>query len=225
MTELWRLVVIGDIRASRELDDRAEVQNRLDSALAHLNSALGPGELESDFQITLGDEFQGLLKNPTAAIEVIVSIDEWMRGIPIRYGLGWGPLGTDPRAESVGMDGPCYYLARDAVNESKEQERWVTARGFGTDGGKILNGLFSLIGAVHAGWTAKQAQTVALTRRAQTRKEVAEDLGVVPSVVSEALAAALFTPVLEAERGLVVALAVFGEDAESRGWEEGGGKP
>ena len=45
--------------------------------------------------ITLGDEFQGLLKNGSAAVFIIDKIEREMYPIKFRFGLGVGEITTD----------------------------------------------------------------------------------------------------------------------------------
>jgi hypothetical protein len=210
MTDHYYLAVIGDIRRSRELKERSATQVMLEQTMASLNETLPQELVGAKFAITLGDEFQGLLLDPEAAVRVLVHVETSLPHVTLRYGLGWGPVETALRDEAVGMDGPCFHHAREALQESKERDRWGTARGFGKDGDTILTGLLSVLGAVREGWTEKQALTVALARDAQTQREVASALSVGPSTVSEALSAALYGPVSEAERALAKALAAFG---------------
>ena len=52
--------VIGDIKDSRHLNNRKEVQDRLQWVMDRLNRKYEE-DIVSKFLITLGDEFQGLL--------------------------------------------------------------------------------------------------------------------------------------------------------------------
>jgi hypothetical protein len=210
MTDRMYLALIGDIRRSRELPERAAVQKKLEDAISSLNDVLPSEDLEAAFAITLGDEFQGLLRRPSAVLRAIIHVEAKLPAVRIRYGLGWGAVATELRDMAMGMDGPCFHLARDAVGLSKEHDRWGTAAGFGEAGDAIVTGLLSLLGAVREGWTVRQAETVALARLASTQREVAAQLSVGPSTVSEALSAAQFGYVQEAERSLELALDWFG---------------
>ena len=193
------LVVIGDIRGSRQLPHRAELQKTMEDGLRHINAAFKDA-LAAGFVVTLGDEFQGVLKGPGDAIDVLVALDlEFARAIPIRYGLGWGPITTEMRAMAVGMDGPCFHGARDAVQKGKRDGRWVTVSGFGEDD-DIINALLGLAGEVRSRWTDVQRETVEQARRARTQREVASARGVHESSVSQTLKAAMNDSVLEAER-------------------------
>lgn len=207
------LALIGDLAGSRRLPDRADTQRRLEEALAALNERQAGGSPAARFVITAGDEFQGLLRRPEAVLDALLFLEEREPAVRIRYGIGWGSLATPLRPDALGMDGPCFYLAREALMTGKRDDRWVTARGFGAAEDAVLDALFSLLGALRAGWTRTQARTVALARAAEregrTRRSVADGLGVSPSVVSEALKAARWEAAREGEAALRRALALF----------------
>jgi hypothetical protein len=154
--------------------------------------------------VTVGDEFQGVLERPSRAIDVLVALEWALPDIEVRYGLGWGGITTALRERAVGMDGPCFHNARDAVTAGKRADRWVTVAGFDDD--EVLNGLFRLIGAVRSQWTDVQRETVRQVRSARTQRAVARARGVSEATVSKALKSALHEPVLEAERAAAAVL-------------------
>ncbi len=195
------LALIGDLKASRELPNRHEAQERLADALEEANQALALHQA-ARLVITVGDEFQGLFRAPAAVLDLLTFLDQRLPEIKIRFGLGWGTLSTARLAEAIGMDGPCFHAARDALKLAKDEERWVAVNGFGSEHDKALNGIFSLLGSVRAQWTAIQAATVAEMRTAETQKEVAERRGVATSTIHKALQGALYGPVREAEESL-----------------------
>jgi len=216
MTEHCYLAVIGDIRGSRQLAGRSGIQTRLESALRELNGALPEAAVAARFGVTGGDAFQGLLSAPAAAVDALLVLEETMRPVTFRYGLGWGAVETAIRPRATEMDGPCFHRAREALEAGKAGDRWAVARGLGAEGDRVVTGILSLVGAVRERWTEKQAQTVDLARRLPTQREVASTLNVSPSTVSEALAAALYVPMCEAEAALASALRVFGSTPESQ---------
>ncbi|MGB9667069.1 MAG: SatD family protein [Candidatus Cryosericum sp.] len=115
------LAVIGDMIQSRHAQDRSDVQKKLATVLDGINHDCGPGKafgdcLISKFTITLGDEFQALLR-PTRAIFHILDTISWkMEPSEFRYGMGVGDISTsiDPD-KSIGADGPAYWFAREAI--------------------------------------------------------------------------------------------------------------
>jgi hypothetical protein len=190
--------VIGDLIGSRGLPDRAAVQSRVEEALAATNERWGD-ELAALFVVTLGDEYQGLLARPDHALEIVAFLEGRLEGVRARYGIGYGTLTTPLRTTAIGMDGPCFHRAREAVQRGKRDDRWVTVAGFGTELDELLNGVLRLMGAVRWEWTDVQAETVFAARVAAERKAVAQARGVSGATVSKALKAALYEPFSEAE--------------------------
>ncbi len=195
------LALIGDIRGSRALPDRSAAQEHLREALARVEDELG-SRLAARFAITLGDEFQGLVADPAAGLAVAVACTEAAAPLRLRFGLGWGPLTTELLPEAIGMDGPCFHRAREAIARAKQEEAWIAAAGFGEREDATLNALLDLLGSVRARWTDKQARIVALRRRRSVQRELARELGLDPSTVSKRLKSAMYGPVTGAERAV-----------------------
>jgi hypothetical protein len=208
------LAIIGDIRGSRRVPRRAAVQASLERALEGINLKFRR-DITAGFVVTIGDEFQGVLERPSRAVDVLVALEWALQGIQVRYGLGWGAITTALRERAVGMDGPCFHHARDAVIAGKRADRWVTVAGFGDDD-EVLNGLFWLIGAVRSQWTQVQRETVRQARSVRTQRAVAEARGVSDATVSKALKSALHEPVLGAERAAMAVLMRYDGGAGKR---------
>jgi hypothetical protein len=204
------VVIIGDIRGSRQMPRRAEFQKVMEQRLEAINRDFGE-KLAAAFVVTLGDEFQALLRRPEDVMDVLVALDfAFPRDTPIRYGIGWGPISTELRDRAVGMDGPCFHNAREAVQRGKRDDRWATVLGLGEDD-RTINALLRLVGEVRSRWTDVQRATVEQTRRSRTQREVAAARGVNESSVSQALKAAMHEPVMEAEEAVVELLRRHGE--------------
>lgn len=109
------LALIGDIIQSKQLSQRSEVQEQLKICLNRLNEFFEP-YIISNFSLTLGDEFQGLMKIDAPIFYLIDLINDQMRDIPMRYGIGVGEILTHINPEvSMGADGPAYWHAREAI--------------------------------------------------------------------------------------------------------------
>ena len=117
------VAVIGDMKDSRHLENRKEVQVRLQGILDRLNEKY-KDEIVSRFLITLGDEFQGLLSSGKYILDMVNEIRMEMYPVRLRFGIGFGQITTDIRTEmALGADGPGYYRAREAVELLKEREK------------------------------------------------------------------------------------------------------
>lgn len=232
------LALIGDVVGSRGLEDRAGVQRRLRRLLEALSRELGaPAEgdlgggspadrdaarrvkrdgppLAAPLAVTAGDEIQGLLLRPGAAVDVLVRLADGLHPVRIAWGLGAGELETDLGGDVSLLDGPCFHRARSAVERATKDGAWARAVGLGPAVDRGVSALFRLMGAVRGGWTETQARYVR-TVRGRLQKEVAERFDVSPSVVSESLKAARYRELAEAEEAARALLARFGAGAEA----------
>jgi hypothetical protein len=86
----------------------------LEQALGEVNTALAP---EQPLTVTIGDEFQGLFLTVEAAIEATMQLRVGLAGrLEFRAGIGWGELAfVDPERVPLGQDGPCWWMAREAL--------------------------------------------------------------------------------------------------------------
>lgn len=207
------LALIGDVRGSRQHPDRAVLQAELREELARLSDDL---DLDVPLAITAGDEFQGVFAASGAAlaVDVLVSVTETLHPTELAFGLGWGPLSTPVGGNVSELDGACFHLAREALEQAKDEGSWGRLAGVDDGADALVSGTLGLMGAIRAGWTEKQATYVRDARRYDRYKEVAESHDVVPSVVTESLKAAQFRAMLRAEDGLRAAFARFGSKTE-----------
>lgn len=160
-------VIIADIKNSRKISNRDEVQKQLFDTLEYINIKFH-NDIKSNFTITLGDEFQGVLKNGEHLIRIILEIERKMRPIEFRFGIGIGKITTDINpSSSIGADGPGYYLAREAIQEVQrnESKREVSATNIkiqtDEENGKVselVNTVFTLLNAIRMGWNENQNQ-------------------------------------------------------------------
>ena len=81
--------IIGDIKGSKKLNNRKEVQRKLSKILGEINSKY-ESDIASTFSITLGDEFQGLLRSPRYTLEIVKYIQTKMYPVIFRIGIGLG---------------------------------------------------------------------------------------------------------------------------------------
>ena len=114
--------IIGDIVQSRKFNERSKIQDKLRAALDSINEEYDE-LIASKFIITLGDEFQGLLKTTDKLIDIIYRIVMEMHPVKIRIGIGIGDILTEINKEmSLGADGPAYHNARKMLDEMKKQQ-------------------------------------------------------------------------------------------------------
>jgi hypothetical protein len=106
--------VIGDVVASRNHPDRAQLQASVAAALAASNAAT---EALQPLQLTIGDEFQGLYGRLEQALATTLLVRlHLIPSADVRFGVGWGMLTRyDPDIAPLGQDGPAWWAAREAI--------------------------------------------------------------------------------------------------------------
>ena len=193
------VAVIGDMKDSRHLENRKEVQVRLQGILDRLNKKY-KDEIVSRFLITLGDEFQGLLSSGKYILDMVNEIRMEMYPVRLRFGIGFGQITTDIRTEmALGADGPGYYRAREAVELLKEREKknrsvlselCLKMDETHRDKEILLNTVFDLMYVVESGWTDRQREVIwDMLLHGDGQQNTASRLDITQSTVQKTLAA------------------------------------
>ncbi len=191
------VAIIGDIKNSKELEDRKNIQVRLKSVLNGLNEKYG-SVISAKFMITLGDEFQGLLSGGNRVLDIIEEIQRQMYPVEIRFGIGVGQITTEINPEmAIGADGPGYYKAREAIETLKQNEQKSKTQAsdiriaIENDEHSIalmLNTIFSLMTAIQNDWSKRQREIVwAFEKNGGSQLKCAERLNVSQSSVQRSL--------------------------------------
>lgn len=163
------IAIIADIKGSKKLDNRSLVQEKLKNVLQNINTKYAY-VITSNFTITLGDEFQGVLNDGVHVMDILFEIEKVMYPVQLRYGIGVGNITTHINKEiSIGADGPAYYCARAAIEHLKEKEkRRKTAKSdihILFEKGDVmvsnmLNTIFSLLTVIKCSWTERQREII-----------------------------------------------------------------
>ncbi|TDT62455.1 SatD family protein [Fonticella tunisiensis] len=113
-------VVTMDLVRSREMDDRSRVQQKLDECINKINNKYREF-LAAPIGFTTGDEWQALLYNPSKCYSIIEEFQQYLWTLDILFyaGIGIGELSTEVYKEVNKMDGPCFHMAREAINIAK----------------------------------------------------------------------------------------------------------
>ncbi len=114
------LCVIGDIVASRRVDDRQWLHRHLEDALAAVNAVVTATE---PLAVTVGDEFQGRYATLGAAIDACLRIRLLLQpSVDSRFGIGRGEvIPLDPARRL--QDGPGWWAARAAITDVAARSR------------------------------------------------------------------------------------------------------
>ena len=114
-------VINIDIVKSRKVEDRAALQKKLNKYIEMLNHKFS-GILLAPITITLGDEWQIVISDPWESYNLIQEFQQlfWEDDIKLYAGIGIGTLLTEIDEDVRNMDGPCFILARKAIDIAKK---------------------------------------------------------------------------------------------------------
>jgi len=190
------IAIIGDIVQSKELNNRNECQEKLKTVLNSINKKYTES-IASKFMITLGDEFQGLLKNGVDTMNIISEIEITMYPVQIRFGIGIGRITTDINSDiPLGADGPAYYNARKMVDSIKNAEKKNKTSDFNIMIASeenaaidvLLNSILSLSTTIKNKWTDRQREIAYdCLEYGDNQIKAAERLGISQSSVQKSL--------------------------------------
>lgn len=111
--------MICDIKNSQQLENRQAVQYQLIEMLKETNNRFST-DIAAPFLITIGDEWQGLLKKQCDYSSILSFFHEKMASIDFYCGIGIGDITiTDFDLTVNQLDGPSFYKARRAIRLAK----------------------------------------------------------------------------------------------------------
>ncbi len=156
------VVLTGDLKSSRKLGERAEIQEGVKGALAVVNERFA-GAISAKFMIVGGDGFQGMLYSTESLFDLYYSLFEHI-GYRFYVGIGTGGISTN-MSENVGeMDGEVFHRSSDALGMVKRKRGWVAF-----DSGRKLDGVitssWNLMADAIWNWSERQKEIILYYRR------------------------------------------------------------
>ncbi len=153
----WYVVVTGDLKSSRRLKERAEVQEELKNALRIVNRRFNE-EIVAKFVVVRGDSFQGMLSSPRYLFDIYLVFFENI-GHQFYLGIGVGGLSTR-LSENVGeIDGEAFHKASEALERAKKDNLWIVFRSkWEID--EIVTCLLNFMADVMWNWTKRQREII-----------------------------------------------------------------
>lgn len=196
------IAIIGDIIDSKKIENRNEVQNKLKNVLCKLNNEYSE-DIVAKFGITLGDEFQGLLKKSENVMQMILEIEMAMTPVQIRFGIGIGTINTEINYEnSSEIDGSAYHRARKMIKKIEhkksqysepESNIMINTDDDNIELDELLNSILSVCTALKSKWTERQIEIIhAYLLNSENQYKAAYSLHIGQSSVNKALKNAKF---------------------------------
>lgn len=220
------LALIADVIDSKMVQERFDLQKQVEITLQKMNG-LFADYLASCFTLTLGDEFQALLKVDAPIFQIIDTLRSELNPTQLRFGIGLGEIVTeiDP-LQSIGADGPAYWNARAAINFVHQKNDYGNTQIYFSSGKEnqdfFVNALIASGEAIRSGWRDSQEEILLnLLKRSVysesfSQQDLAQSLAINPSALSKRLKSSSIRVYL---RGRAAALAsiqstVKGEEDE-----------
>ena len=191
------LALIADVIDSKMVQERLDLQKQVEKTLQKMNELFGD-YLASRFTLTLGDEFQALLKVDAPVFQIIDTLRSELTPTQLRFGIGLGEIVTaiDP-LQSVGADGPAYWNARAAINFVHQKNDYGNTQIYFSSGKEnqdfFVNALIASGEAIRSGWRDSQEEILLdLLKRSVysesfSQQDLAQSLAINPSALSKRL--------------------------------------
>ena len=191
------LALIADVIDSKIVQERFDLQKQLEKTLQTMNELFGEF-LASSFTLTLGDEFQALLKVDAPVFQIIDTLRSELTPTQLRFGIGLGEILTDiDPLQSIGADGPAYWNARAAINLVHQKNDYGNTQIYFSSGKEkqdfFVNALIASGEAIRSGWRGSQEEILLdLLKRCVysenfSQQDLAQSLAINPSALSKRL--------------------------------------
>jgi len=191
------LALIADVIDSKMVQERFDLQKQLEKTLQTMNELFGEF-LASNFTLTLGDEFQALLKVDAPVFQMIDTLRSELTPTQLRFGIGLGEIVTDiDPLQSIGADGPAYWNARAAINLVHQKNDYGNTQIYFSCGKEkqdfFVNALIASGEAIRSGWRGSQEEILLdLLKRCVysenfSQQDLAQSLAINPSALSKRL--------------------------------------
>ena len=191
------LALIADVIDSKMVQERLDLQKQVEKTLQKMNELFGD-YLASRFTLTLGDEFQALLKVDAPIFQIIDTLRSELTPTQLRFGIGLGEIVTDiDPLQSIGADGPAYWNARAAINLVHQKNDYGNTQIYFSSGKEnqdfFVNSLIASGEAIRSGWRDSQEEILLnLLKRSVysetfSQQDLAQSLGLNPSALSKRL--------------------------------------
>ncbi|MGD9898265.1 MAG: SatD family protein [Calditrichaceae bacterium] len=181
------LVIIGDIIGSKGIKNRKQVQQRFMSALNESSAAYATSVV-SPLTLTIGDEFQVVLSDSGMLFDTLYQIESSMEGISLRYGFGMGGIDTEINRESaIGMDGPAFHYARNAVETARNMNKIYVLKCADKSKEARINILLDWLNVTTAKWNIQKKSILFYYGKRWTQTKIAGKVGMTQPAVSQHL--------------------------------------
>lgn len=120
------IVLTGDLKSSKKIEDRSIVQNRLREALNYVNDKFY-NYVVAKFKIIGGDGFQGMISSPDIIFDIYFVLFEKIKN-PFYLGIGIEGISTRLSQYVEEIDGKAFHYSSEGLETAKKKRKWVIFR-------------------------------------------------------------------------------------------------
>jgi hypothetical protein len=161
-------------------------------------------DLVTPFVLTLGDEFQGVLRSPVQAHLCVGEFERLLYPAGACFGLGVGGVTTKLAGDSRQMDGSCFRFSREALTTAKKEGRLLVVQSDCSWLDLAVNSVLLLLGAIKSSWEEVHYRRTWLYDELGTMRRVAERERVSIPAVRKTLVVGKFGSVRRAQENLAI---------------------
>ncbi len=170
---------MADVIGSSKRNGKA-LMNALKAGVTYVNKK-GSKQILSPMTITLGDEFQGVVKNPHAALQMILDMEMYLMSLKssfkLRYVVYEGDIQTKLNKDrAYEMLGPGLTAAREQLNNLKSSKNRFIVYLKDKELTEKLNLMLVVLQGIIDQWTPSQQKVVTTFLELDDYRKVAERL-------------------------------------------------
>lgn len=202
----YRAALLGDLVASRHHEAQADLLRALDDALSAVNRRLPALQ---PLQITIGDEFQAVYEEMSAALEASLLVRLQLSATcDVRFGLGWGEISTPDLARApYAQSGRAWWNAREALEEvaaTTKRQSWprglrTRVMGLPEEVARPLNAYLLCRDELVSGMDERDCAITLGLLQGRTQSDIASELAITQPAVAQRQAASGAAAVLRSE--------------------------
>lgn len=208
---MTQYVVLGDVVASRSVEDRGALSERLAAACEAVGAA-NEDAVAAPFTPLKGvDELAGVLSSPAPIYDVVDGFRERLHPQELRVAVAAGEIDVGADTDDPArMDGPAFHRADDLLAEIGGTDfRFAMDLGEDRLDATVADEVNLLLFRKRE-WTDRQREVVRRYRELGAQEAVADELGVSQPAVSRALERAMWPTIREIEGRLRTTFGGYG---------------
>lgn len=182
-----RYVVLGDVVASREIEDRDEFESRLQAAFNHVNNTEGES-LSTPFTQMKGiDEFGCVLTKVSPLPDIISDVLNRIHPSRARFAIASGEIDVGSERETVAqMDGTAFHRASALLDTIEDNRLYVDIDAHRETDALVAIAL-NLLVMERENITDRQVEVILAYEKFGTQSKAGEELGLRQQAVSNTL--------------------------------------